>query len=41
MPVKRIVRGPDPQQAAAPGAVDHPEALSWFGAWAAGAGLAR
>lgn len=35
VPVKRIVQGLAPEQAAAPGAIDHPEVLSWFAAWAA------
>ena len=30
VPVKAILQGADPTRVAAPGAVDHPQALSWF-----------
>jgi acetoacetyl-CoA synthetase len=34
VPVKAILQGADPARVAAPGAVDHPQALSWFAHWA-------
>ncbi len=35
VPVKRVLQGMPPAEAAAAGSVDHPEALPWFAAWAA------
>lgn len=35
IPVKRVLQGMEPSDAAAEGAVDHPEALAWFAAWSA------
>jgi acetoacetyl-CoA synthetase len=34
IPVKAILQGADPAQVAAPGSVDHPQALPWFAHWA-------
>jgi acetoacetyl-CoA synthetase len=33
VPVKAILQGAEPGSVAAPGAVDHPEALQWFSQW--------
>jgi len=35
IPVKAILQGTAPDIVAAPGAIDHPEALAWFARWAA------
>jgi acetoacetyl-CoA synthetase len=39
IPIKRIMQGMAPDQAAAAGSVDHPEALAFFARFAAGRGL--
>jgi acetoacetyl-CoA synthetase len=39
VPVKRILQGMEPDQAAAAGSVDHPEALAFFARFASGRGL--
>jgi acetoacetyl-CoA synthetase len=35
VPIKAILQGAAPENVAAPGAVDHPQALVWFAQWAA------
>jgi acetoacetyl-CoA synthetase len=39
VPVKAILQGAPPAGVAAPGAVDHPQALRWFAQWAADNGV--
>ena len=36
IPIKAILQGTAPGIVAAPGTIDHPEALTWFARWAAG-----